>query len=681
MGHQAEVLLNPEQKRAVETTEGPLLIIAGAGAGKTKTITERIISLMHTGVPGHAILGITFTNKAAREMRERVEGRLMAGHGTTAGFYGGNVPLLTTFHALGVKILREHAPLFNLPRQFTIFDKADGKRAIKSALERLGIDPKAHDPAGFLHRISKEKGEGRTLNEYKNLAKTKDYTEGIMLQVWGAYEDILQKEKGVDFDDLLLKTLVLFDKHPEILKVYQEKWKYVHVDEYQDTNRVQYLITKHLAASHNNLCVVGDIDQNIYSWRGADIRNILNFEKDYPSAKVVILEENYRSTEIILGAANDVIIKNKHRREKNLYTKKSGGEKIQIFGGVDENDEASYIASTCFNLIRNGTEPKEIAVLFRANFQSRVIEDAFIKHDITYDIVGTRYFERKEVKDTLSYIRAALIGGEGDVRRIINVPARGIGAQTEEKILAADLLNFLEASKKEGDPGFDIFSTDCENAAGDCKKMIDEKLDGTIRQKAEAFFKIMFEIKAAAKVKKPSDFVKFVIERTGIESMYESGKEEDEDKLGNVKELVTIATKYDLLEPEEGILSLLEEAALATDQDVLDRKEGVKLMTIHASKGLEFDTVFVTGLEGDLFPHKRSTQSKISPEEAEEERRLFYVALTRARHKLWLTHASLRTIYGERRVNIPSEFIYDINDERVEHVRNNVGIKSIFIDF
>lgn len=671
-GHAKEILLNPEQKKAVDTTEGPLLIIAGAGAGKTKTITERIIALMASGVPGESILGITFTNKAAKEMRERVLARL--GASTQHNFESPNyamvqrVPLLTTFHALGVKILRDHAEIFKLPRQFCIFDKADGKRAVKAAMEKLGIDPKAHDPASFLHRISREKGEGRTLKAYKDLAKTKDYTEGIMLRVWEGYEEVLMREKGLDFDDLLLKTLVLFETHPEILRMYQERWKYIHVDEYQDTNRVQYLITKHLAAGHNNLCVVGDIDQNIYSWRGADIRNILNFEKDYPSASVVLLEENYRSTEVILGAANDIIIKNKHRREKRLFTQKNGGEKIKVYPAVDENDEASYIASTCFNLIRQGIEPKEIAVLFRANFQSRVIEDAFIKHGITYDIVGTRYFERKEVKDTLSYIRASLTGGEGDIKRIINVPTRGIGAQTEDKIVQSHVMDHLAEQ-------------DVTKAAQDCKKELEEKLDGTTKQKAEKFLSLMFEIKAVAKTKKPSELVRFVIEKSGLEEMYMSGKDEDEDKLGNIRELVTIATKYDLLEPEEGLLALLEEAALATDQDVLDRKEGVKLMTIHASKGLEFDTVFITGLEGDLFPHRRSSESRITPEEAEEERRLFYVALTRARHKLWLTHASLRTIYGERRVNIPSEFIYDINADRIEDIRNNVGIKSIFIDF
>ncbi len=656
------VQLNSEQQKAVKATEGPLLIIAGAGAGKTKTVTERIISLIEGGVGGQHIIGITFTNKAAKEMRERVQGRLKFGV----------LPLLTTFHALGVKILRNHAEVFNLPRHFSIFDKADCKRAIKSSMERIGVDPKANDPGVIMHRIGKEKSEGRTLAQFKEIAKSKDYSESIALRVWEAYEDCLKREKALDFDDLLLKTLVLFERRPDILKLYQDQWKYIHVDEYQDTNRVQYLITKHLAAAHRNLCVVGDVDQNIYSWRGADIRNILNFEKDYPEATVVLLEENYRSTQIILGAANDVIKKNKHRRDKNLFTKKDGGDKINVYGAVDENDEADYIASTCFNLIREGIEPKQIAVLFRANFQSRVIEDAFIKHGITYDIFGTRYFERKEVKDTLSYIRAALLGGEGDVRRIINVPARGIGTQTEEKIIESGI---IAAFEKEN----------IEECLALTKQIIEEKLTGGPKQKAETFFGMLLNIKLALAQKKPSDALKYVLDITGLQTMYEQGKDEDEDKLGNIRELVTIATKYDLLEGGEGILGLLEEAALASDLDIMDRKEGVKLMTIHGSKGLEFDTVFITGLEADLFPHRRTFQTNITPEEGEEERRLFYVALTRAEQKLWLTHSSLRTIYGERRVNIPSEFIFDIEEDRLKFIRDERGrtsnIKSIFIDF
>ncbi len=647
--------LNSKQSEAVLKTEGPLLILAGAGAGKTKTLTERILHIISKkteGVTGNNILAITFTNKAAKEMRERVFKNMYERN------IDGAVPFISTFHALGVHILRQHSQIFGLPRHFSIFDSSDSKRAIKNAMEKVGLNPKEYDPGNIMYRISKEKGEGRNLLFFKQHAKTNDFTESITVQVWEKYEEILNKEKSLDFDDLLLKTAELLEHHPKILESYQEMWRYIHIDEYQDTNKVQYLIAKKLGSKYRNICVVGDIDQNIYSWRGADIRNILNFEKDYPNAEIVLLEENYRSTEIILGAANDIIKKNVHRREKNLFTSKKGGDKIKIFGAADENDEAEFIASTCFDLIRQGIDPQEIAVLYRANYQSRVLEDACIRHGLPYDMLGVRYFERKEIKDALSYIRASLNeDGESDVKRIINVPGRGIGKQGEEKIIMSEYLtqNGTETN----------LST----------------LPKPLQEKARVFKKLLKTIREILMAEKPSAAIKKIIDITGLEAMYESGKNEDEDKLENLRELVTVATKYDELPQEEAILKMLEEAALASDQDNIDRKKGIKLMTVHASKGLEFECVFVTGLESDLFPHKRSFEDSLTAEQAEEERRLFYVAITRAKQKLWFTHCSFRTIFGQQRINTPSEFIFDIEEDRIEHLRNNVGIKSIFIDF
>ncbi len=642
--------LNNKQKIAIETLQGPLLILAGAGAGKTKTISHRILNLIKNGVHPSKILAITFTNKAAKEMRDRVFGLIESDKTLNIPISIAERPFVSTFHALGVHIIKENSALLGIPRHFTIYDREDSKRAIKEAMRELQLDVKQFEPGTILNAISREKGEGITLGVYKE--KAKEYYQKIVANVWEKYEAILVKEKSLDFDDLLLKTAILLKLHPEVKKHYSSVWNYIHIDEYQDTNHVQYEISTLLSYEHQNICVVGDIDQNIYSWRGANIENILNFEKDYPKAMVIVLEENYRSTQTILTAANNVIKKNIMRREKNLFTKNVEGEKIKLLISYTETEEARVIADKARDIIKSGIEPKEIAVLYRANFQSRALEEAFIKKNIPYQVLGLRFFERKEIKDILSFIRASLNRqSTSDLVRIVNVPPRGIGKATILKVIIGQ-----------------------------------EKLLGTgLRLKVYQFLVLLEKIKKVALSEKPSALIKFIIRETGIEKAYKNGTLEEQEKLENIRELVSVGAQYDVLPPEEGIEALLSNAALATDQDELEKdNNAVKLMTVHASKGLEFDCVFITGLEKDLFPHQRMNEDEISQSESEEERRLFYVALTRARKKVFLSYAQLRTIYGSQKVNIASNFISDIGDEHIITEGNDErlsGVKAIFIDF
>ena len=661
--------LNAEQKRAVETTEGPVLIIAGAGAGKTGVITHRILNLIKNGVSPHNILAITFTNKAAKEMRERVN-RLISEEKSLNRPIGMNErPFMSTFHSLGVHIIRENAGVLGLTRHFTIYDRGDSRRAIKEAMISCSVDPKKFDPGTVLNMISRAKGDGYTRLQYMDSAK--DYTEETVATIWEKYESILSKEKSLDFDDLLSKTAQLLENHPEIRKKYQDIWKYIHIDEYQDTNKVQYRIAKYLADAHkidadsgeqisvNNICVVGDADQNIYSWRGATIENILNFEKDYPLATVITLEKNYRSTKTILAAANNVIEKNVMRKKKTLYTDNEHGEKISLIVSYTENEEARAIADTARSLIGKGTSPKDIAVLYRANFQSRAIEDAFIKKNIPYQLVGVRFFERKEIKDVLSYVKASLNrDSAGDIARIINVPPRGIGKVTVAKVLSGK----------------------------------ENELPNGTREKVSQFWKLLDDIKKEIEQKKPSEAIKFIIQETGMERLLREGDMEDEERLLNIRELVSVAAQYDNYESTSTenvgmakIEALLSNAALASDQDELaEDKDAVRLMTVHASKGLEFDHVFIAGLEEDLFPFKRMDEGDIDQAEEEEERRLFYVAITRARKKVYFSYTMLRTIYGAQRISIPSEFISDIKKELIEDQsppEKPSGAKALFIDF
>ncbi len=626
--------LNDMQRKAAMHKNGPLLIIAGAGTGKTSTLTHRILHLIKEGVAPSEILAITFTNKAAKEMETRVN-ELLEKHGFTTGLrYGDPRPFIGTFHSLGVHILRAHAQVFGLTKHFAILDKSGAGSLMKEAVKEQGLDSKQFSPDRIAGVISRQKGNLVTMEEYRADVGNA-YFPMIVSAVWERYEKFLKREKALDFDDLILKTVILLRDHQEVRTSYQARWKYVHIDEYQDTNGVQYELARLLAGDAKNICAVGDGDQNIYSWRGANIRNILNFETDYEGAQTILLEENYRSTQTILAVANDIIKKNTVRKEKNLFTKNAAGEKIGLIESYDEGGEARAVGEKIKSLITNGVNPQDIAVLYRANFQSRALEEAFLLMEVPYQVLGVRFFERKEVKDILSFIRASLNPDSlSDIKRIIDCPPRGIGKTTLMKMFANDAASLPPAGQK----------------------------------RVADFYKLLEDIKSYALTEKTSNLIKFVSEKTGIEGSLKTGHDEDNERLENIHELVTLATKYDIMPPEEAVEKLLGDASLASDQDSLIKNESaVKLMTVHASKGLEFPYVFVTGLEQDLFPHRRMSAGSVSKEDGEEERRLFYVAITRAKKKLYLSYASIRTIFGQRQVNAPSEFLSDIDDAYTEH--------------
>lgn len=634
--------LNEAQKKAVLATEGPVLILAGAGAGKTKVIVERIKNLVKKGVAPSSILAITFTNKAAKEMRERIEKGLEEDKDINRPISITERPFVSTFHSLGVHILREQSGLLGLNKRFAILDRDDSKRAIKEALLNKGLDPKTHEPGKILSIISKEKGRGVTANDYAKSSEWRGYSGEIVGSVWPEYEKILKRDGALDFDDLLLKTERLLREHSGVREYYQNIWKYIHIDEYQDTNRVQYEISKMLVGKENNICAVGDIDQNIYSWRGAELKNILAFEKDYPQTLVVTLEENYRSTKTILGVANAVIEKNNVRRPKNLYTSNEEGDKISVVGLMDEMGEADFVAKECEKMVHQGISPDEIAVLYRANFQSRILEEAFMHRGVPYQVLGTRFFERKEVKDLLAYLRAGINKeGLGDVKRIINVPARGLGKVTITKLFSGEK----------------------------------ESLPLATKIKIDNFYSLLNSIGEMAQAKRLSEIISFIIKNSGLEEEWKKEGEEGASRLENAYELVSFSTRYDNLPNDLALDQFLADTALQSDQDELKEEvPAVRLMTVHAAKGLEFKTVFVTGLESGLFPHEKMHDERLSPEESEEERRLFYVAVTRARKKLYLTYAQLRTIFGRSEINMPSEFLMDIPSELVEEEKwSNVG--------
>jgi DNA helicase-2/ATP-dependent DNA helicase PcrA len=631
--------LNDPQKEAVLHKNGPLLIVAGAGAGKTKTLTHRILHLIQNGVPAKSILAVTFTNKAAEEMRGRIRELLKSQFNPVqdkndAGYE--NEPFIGTFHSLGVHILRKEYEILGIKRHFTILDQSDSRSFIKDAIKARNLDPKQFDPKKIQSIISAQKGECVLAETFYANSNT-GFFPRLVAEVWLDYERRIKKEGAFDFDDLLLKTLFLLRDNQAVREKYQEMWRYVHIDEYQDTNTVQYELSRVLAGKDRNICVVGDADQNIYGFRGADIRNILHFEKDYPGAKVVLLEENYRSTQNILSAANIVIQKNKLRVPKNLFTKRAGGEKISLYEAYDESDEASCIAEKIRELANAGGSYQDVAVLFRANYQSRALEEAMLAADIPYQVLGVKFFERKEVKDILSYLRASLNPGASiDLKRIINVPPRGIGKVTLEKILAGNK----------------------------------DSLPAGAKRKFAEFETLLGKIGETAMQKKPSDTVKYILKETGMQNGLSLGGEDEQERIENLHELVSLASKYDAFPPEEGMQKLLEDASLASDQDSLLHNKTdaprVRLMTVHAAKGLEFETVFVTGLEDGLFPHRSFDGSSPSQDRKEDERRLFYVAITRAKQKLFLTYASMRTIFGSRNMSIPSEFLNDIPTELIE---------------
>jgi DNA helicase-2/ATP-dependent DNA helicase PcrA len=638
--------LNEKQKEAVLYTEGPLLIVAGAGAGKTKTVTHRMIHLIHQGVDPRSILAVTFTNKAAKEMRDRVMEMLESSeHGVAPDLRSG-APFVSTFHSLGVHIIKENSHLIGLNKYFTIMDDSGSISIIKDSMKIRGIDSKQHEPRKIKSIISKSKGDFITVDKFsENIGNA---TQSIVAMIWRDYEATLKKEKALDFDDLLLESVLILKKYPEIKQSYQERWKYIHVDEYQDTNEVQYEMTKLLVGKDENICVVGDTDQNIYSWRGANIKNMLHFEKDYPNTKIVMLEQNYRSTKNIIEAANNVIEKNIYRVPKILFTENVKGEEITICEAYDEGSEGMFVARKIDELMEN-VAPENIAILYRANFQSRVLEEALLNKQIPYQVLGVKFFERKEIKDLLSYVRVAQNRDSlSDMKRIINIPTRGIGKTTILKIFS--------------------------NQVAELPKGMQIKIN--------KFYELLDDIHIYIDTHKPSESIKYIIEKTGIQEELSHGTSDEQERLENMMELVTLAIKYDNIENGEGMEKLLEDASLSSDQDTLlheNKGKGVRLMTVHASKGLEFKYVFITGLEQDLFPHKSNDSRR--KEDNEEERRLFYVAITRAREKLFLSYASLRTIFGMKQVNTPSEFIYDIPTHLTvfEQAHSSNGEKIVYL--
>lgn len=623
--------LNSAQKNAVLAIDGPLLVLAGAGAGKTRVIAHRILEIVRRGVAPEAILAITFTNKAATEMRERVHGLL--------GPQVGGAPFVSTFHSLGLFIIKENRKELGFKRTPVIYDRADSLREIKQALKTLGEEDM--EPRAVLGMISRQKGEGMVPAEYAR--KVEGPQQRVAAAVWQLYEQVLRKDGALDFDDLLVRAVRFLEDNLAGRERYQKRWRYIHIDEYQDTNRIQARMVELLAGPEKNVCAVGDIDQTIYSWRGARIQNLLQFEKMFPGAKTVILEENYRSTQAILSAANTLISKNQARVEKNLFTKNVAGEQLSLYQAFDETDEAGFVARIIQEKIAAGATPRDFAVLYRANFQSRAIEEQLLTRDIPYQVLGTRFFERKEVKDALSLVRAALYDTPADVARVSNVPPRGVGKVT--------LLKMLSGKESE--------------------------LRGAVAEKVMGFRRLLTRIKEKGETAQPSALLRFAISESGMERMYKEDKLEGPERLENLRELVTLAARYDHLGPEEGLSSFLESVALASDQDELKNEtNAVRLMTVHAAKGLEFPTVFITGLEEGLFPYERDEKDA----DQEEERRLMYVAITRAQKKVFLCYASYRTLFGQKNPTIPSQFLSDLPGELLELENPERLGKTIYLD-
>ncbi len=630
--------MNQAQREAILTTEGPLLVLAGAGAGKTRVIAHRVLQIINRGCKPEQVLAITFTNKAAFEMRSRISKLLAEDRGVRGGAYEVSAPpFVSTFHSLGLTIIKEHARLLGYKRAPSIYDRADSLRAIKEALKKT--DTQNIEPRAALGYISRQKSDGITAEDFAATAENPH--ERSISVIWLLYEQTLRQSTALDFDDLIGVAVRLLVDNQEVRLSYQRRWRYIHVDEYQDTNSTQAQLTELLVGPQQNICAVGDIDQTIYGWRGARIANILGFEKTYSSAKIILLEENYRSTKTIIAAANDVIAKNIFRREKILYTNNAEGEALSLYQAFDETDEATFIVRTIKELLEDGASPRQCAVLYRANFQSRAIEERFLDSEIPYQVVGTRFFERKEIKDALSYVRAALGGTMADLARIANMPPRGIGKVTLIKLLAGR----------------------------------EKELTGAVGQKVSNLHTLLARIAKAAAELPPSKLMRFVITESGLEALLKKDTIEEGERLENLRELVSLAARYDALPPQEGLELFLESAALASDQDELkDDADAVRLMTVHASKGLEFPYIFIAGLEEGLFPYDREEDDA---SDKEEERRLMYVALTRAQRKIYLSYASYRTIYGSKNATIPSQFLSDISEPLIT---GETGEKTVYLD-
>ena len=635
--------LNREQQQAVQHTEGPLLILAGAGSGKTKVLTVRIAYLLAQGVNPYEILAITFTNKAAKEMKSRVEGLV----GDVA-----NRIWLSTFHSFCAKFLRFELDNFlGYNSNFTIYDTSDSQVVIKAALKALNLDDKYYPVGAMISAISDAKNKLMFASDYRKQAR--DFYQQKVADVYEYYERELRKNNALDFDDLLLVAVKLLQSNAAVLEKYSKRFKYVMIDEYQDTNHAQYLLAYLLSSHWKNIAVVGDADQSIYAWRGADIQNILDFEKDYPNCTSIKLEQNYRSTKIILDAANAVIDNNEGRPEKNLWTDKVEGAKIQHFTAQSEHEEAAFIGDTIVKKHDiHGVPYGDMAILYRTNAQSRVLEEALIKRALPYTMVGgTKFYDRKEIKDVLAYLRV-LYNPFDDLSllRIINVPKRSIGATTVSK---------LQDYAREN--GTSLFMTLTQLHLVDTIK-------GKTKEKLEEFGILIFTLVAEMDDKSVLDILEAIIDRTGyLAQLEESTDPQDQARAENIGELLSVAKDFQDTNPTGTVEDFLEQVALVNDVDSFEQEESkVTLMTLHAAKGLEFPIVFLGGLEEGLFPHSRTL---MNPEEIEEERRLAYVGITRAEKELYISNATTRTVFGRTSSYLPSRFIDEIPAELVDSLR------------
>lgn len=635
--------LNREQQQAVQHTEGPLLILAGAGSGKTKVLTVRIAYLLAQGVNPYEILAITFTNKAAKEMKSRVEGLV----GDVA-----NRIWLSTFHSFCAKFLRFELDNFlGYNSNFTIYDTSDSQVVIKAALKALNLDDKYYPVGAMISAISDAKNKLMFASDYRK--QSRDFYQQKVADVYEYYERELRKNNALDFDDLLLIAVKLLQSNAAVLEKYSKRFKYVMIDEYQDTNHAQYLLAYLLSSHWKNIAVVGDADQSIYAWRGADIQNILDFEKDYPNCTSIKLEQNYRSTKIILDAANAVIDNNEGRPEKNLWTDKVEGAKIQHFTAQSEHEEAAFIGDTIVKKHDiHGVPYGDMAILYRTNAQSRVLEEALIKRALPYTMVGgTKFYDRKEIKDVLAYLRV-LYNPFDDLSllRIINVPKRSIGATTVSK---------LQDYAREN--GTSLFMTLTQLHLVDTIK-------GKTKEKLEEFGILIFTLVAEMDDKSVLDILEAILDRTGyLAQLEESTDPQDQARAENIGELLSVAKDFQDTNPTGTVEDFLEQVALVNDVDSFEQEESkVTLMTLHAAKGLEFPIVFLGGLEEGLFPHSRTL---MNPEEIEEERRLAYVGITRAEKELYISNATTRTVFGRTSSYLPSRFIDEIPAELVDGLR------------
>lgn len=632
--------LNKEQREAVITTDGPLLILAGAGSGKTRVLTYRIAYLIENGVYPGSILAITFTNKAAQEMKERVA--VLVGEEA-------NRMWISTFHSTCVRILRQDIDKLGFNKSFVIYDTQDQEKVIKDCLKELNIDDKLFPPKKVLHTIGSQKDKLIDADTYYR-RNANDYQNRRIAEIYELYQKKLKANNALDFDDIIMNTIRLFRENVEVLNYYQRKFRYILVDEYQDTNRAQYELVNMLAKSHGNLCVVGDDDQSIYGWRGADISNILDFEDDYPNVKTIKLEQNYRCTKKILEAANYVIANNEKRKEKRLWTENKTGEDIKLFRAETDRDESSFIVKEIEKLIEEGYSYRDFAILYRTNAMSRILEEGFVRSRVPYKVVGgLKFYDRKEVKDILAYLK--VINNPVDsvsLERIINVPKRGIGDATIDKV---------KQFGQDRDMGLYSSMLEIERVEGLTKRAVNS---------IDKFISLMNHFISIKDEMKVSDLIKEILEKTEYtKELKEENTPESESRIENLNELYSAAVEFEENAEDKSLSAFLERVALVSDQDSIDEKGGIVLMTLHTAKGLEFPVVFIAGMEEGIFPHSSSQEDE---DELEEERRLCYVGITRAKQQLYITCARQRLMFGRTMFNEVSSFIEEIPEELIQDI-------------